>query len=94
MFVPSHSSPRRRLLATLLAVTLPAAALPTPAEAAPVLALFADDKVTPEAAASARKSVQERSRGLRKSDPGAGFDWPLLHRLTAWQEGVFPPETA
>ena len=74
MFVPSHSSPRRRLLATLLAVTLPAAALPTPAEAAPVLALFADDKVTPEAAASARKSVQERSRGLRKSDPGAAAE--------------------
>ncbi|MBA3545134.1 MAG: hypothetical protein H0T76_01485, partial [Nannocystis sp.] len=74
MFVSSHSSPRGRLLATLLAVTLPAAALPSPSQASPVLALFADEKVTPEQAASARKSVQERAQGLRKSDPGAAAE--------------------
>ncbi len=74
MFVSSHSSPRGRLLATLLAVTLPAAALPSPAQGSPVLALFADEKVTPEQAASARKSVQERAQGLRKSDPGAAAE--------------------
>jgi len=74
MFVPSHSSPRGRLLATLLAVAMPAAALPTPARAAPVLALLAGEKVSPEEAASARKSVQERAQGLRKSDAGAAAE--------------------
>lgn len=74
MFVPSHSSPRGRLLAALLAVTMPAAALPSPAQAAPVLALFADEKLSPEQAASARKGVQERAQGLRKSDAGAAAE--------------------
>jgi len=74
MFVSSHSSPRGRLLATLLAVTVSASALPSPAQAAPILALLADEKVPPEEAASARKSVQERAQSLRKSDPGAAAE--------------------
>lgn len=74
MFVSSHSSPRGRLLATLLAVTVSASAVPSPASAAPILALLADEKVTPEEAASARKSVQGRAEGLRKSDPGAAAE--------------------
>lgn len=74
MFVSSHSSPRGRLLATLLAVTVSASALPSPARAAPILALLADEKVTPEEAASARKSAQERAQSLRKSDPGAAAE--------------------
>lgn len=74
MFVSSHSSPRGRLLATLLAVTVSASAVPSPAQAAPILALLADEKVTPEEAASARKSVQARAEGLRKSDPGAAAE--------------------
>ena len=74
MFVSSHSSPRGRLLATLLAVTVSASAVPSPAQAAPLLALLADEKVTAEQAAGARKSVQERAEGLRKSDPGAAAE--------------------
>lgn len=74
MFVSSHSSPRGRLLATLLAVTVSASAVPSPAQAAPLLALLADEKVTPEQAAGARKSVQERAEGLRKSDPEAAAE--------------------
>jgi hypothetical protein len=74
MFVSSHSSPRGRLLATLLAVTVSASALPSPARAAPILALLADEKVSPEEAASARKSVQERASSLRKSDPEAAAE--------------------
>ena len=70
MFVSSHSGPRGRLLATLLAVTVSASALPSPAQAA----LLADEKVTAEEAASARKSVQERASGLRKSDPQAAAE--------------------
>ena len=27
----------------------------------------------------------------RKCDPGAGFDWPLLARLSGWPEAMFPP---
>ena len=74
MFFSSHSSPRGRLLATLLAVTLPSAALPSLAQGAQVLALFADEKITPQQAESARKTVQEKSRGLRKGDPGAAAE--------------------
>jgi len=27
----------------------------------------------------------------RKHDPGSGFDWPLLQRLTGWPSSRFPP---
>lgn len=29
----------------------------------------------------------------RKHDPGAGFDWPQLQRLTGWAPARFPPDT-
>ena len=65
MSVSNLSRPRSRMLAALLAVSMPAGALP--AQAAP-LALFADEgKVTASQASSDRKPIQERAAGLLKS---------------------------
>ncbi len=71
MLAQSTPSPRTRLLAVALAASLSLGAAPAQAASvlagAPGLALFADAKVTPEQAASARKSVQERAQSLRKA---------------------------
>lgn len=59
--------PGLRLAAALLAVTLPASALPVPAMAAA--------NVTPAAAKSARKPAQDRGKQLLTSDPGEAAEY-------------------
>jgi hypothetical protein len=60
----------RPLLAALIAVSLPLGGLPTPAAAAPLYAVMAGDGLTPSEAASARKSVQERAKGMEGASAG------------------------
>ena len=67
MSVSNLSRPRSRLLAALLAVSMPAGASPAQAASLAPLALFADGKVTASQATSARKPIQERAAGLRKA---------------------------
>lgn len=67
--IAHRSLPRRpapRVLAALVALTLPLTALPAPALAA---------SVTPAQAASARKPVQERAQRLMTSDPGEAAEY-------------------
>ena len=59
--------PRSRLLAAVLAVSMPVGALPAQAASLAPLALFADGKLTASQASSARKPIQERAQGLRKA---------------------------
>lgn len=66
-----RAKPSSRLLAALLAVSLPAGALPQTAAAAPLWAVMAGDKFTPSEAASARKSVQEKAKGLVSGGNGS-----------------------
>lgn len=74
MFAPSRPGPSARLLAALIAVSLPLGALPVPAAAAgPQPGLWAlaapTDTLTADAAASARKPTQDKAKSLLESSP-------------------------
>lgn len=72
------SGPCSRLLAALIAVSLPLGALPTPAAAAApraglvALAAAPTGKLTPSEADSARKSIQGKAKDLREAEDHDG----------------------